>query len=111
MSVILRFTFVLQMKLMTNLHFKTFLLIVSLLLFNLSEGTAQSKKRLKELERVEQDRNAEEASKSDEAKKRHKDIQSKQTLKEMKKYKKMSKNNNNNRREPFFKKWFRRNKH
>ena len=96
---------------MTNLHFKTFLLIVSLLLFNLSEGAAQSKKRLKELERVEQDRNAEEASKSDEAKKRHRDIQSKQTRKEMKKYKKMSKRHNTNRKEPFFKKWFRRNKH
>lgn len=96
---------------MTNLHFKTFLILLIVVLMSVGEANAQSRKRLKELERVEQDRNAEEQSKSDEAKKRHLDIQSKQTKKEMKKYKKMSKRHNTNRREPFFKKWFKRNKH
>ncbi|NQV53460.1 MAG: hypothetical protein HQ500_09775 [Flavobacteriales bacterium] len=83
-------------------------LLISLLAVNTVE--AQSRQRLKELENTEQDRQAEEQAAEEEGRQRHMDLQSKQTRKEMKGYQKQSKRYNNNRKEPFWKKWFRRNK-
>jgi len=83
-------------------------LLISFLAVNSIE--AQSRQRLRELENKEQDRQAEQQAAEEEGRQRHKDIQSKQTRKEMKRYEKQSKRYNNNRKEPFWKKWFRRNK-
>lgn len=69
---------------------------------------AQSRQRLRELEKKEQERQAEADAKENEAMERHLSIQSKRTRKEMKRYKKQSKRYNRNRKEPFFKKWFRK---
>jgi Ni/Co efflux regulator RcnB len=83
-------------------------LLISFLAVNSIE--AQSRQRLRELENKEQDRQAEQQAAEEEGRQRHKDIQSKQTRKEMKRYEKQSKRYNNNRKEPFWKKWFQRNK-
>lgn len=72
-------------------------------LFLITQGNAQSRKRLRELEKMEQSHQVDEAAAEAEARQRHMDIQSKQTKKEMKRYKKMSKRYNNNKREPILK--------
>jgi len=96
---------------MTNLLLRlAFLFLVISLAFPLTTE-AQSRKRLKELEKTEERQQSEQMAAEEEARQRHMDIQSKQTKKEMKRYKKMSKRHNNNRKEPFYKKWFRREKH
>ena len=94
----------------TNLHVSIGILAIIVITAIPTKVEAQSRKRLKELERTEQQRAAEDDAAANEAKQRHLDIQSKQTRKEMKRYEKMSKRHNTNRREPFFKKWFKRNR-
>jgi hypothetical protein len=98
------------MKKKTNLRYKIGILILTLVLLSAYDSEAQSRKRLRELDQMEKGHEAEEESAEAEAKQRHLDIQSKQTRKEMKNYQKMSKRYNTNRREPFYKKWFRRNR-
>jgi hypothetical protein len=74
------------------------------------QAEAQSRKRLKELEKTEERQQEEASAAEEEGRQRHMDIQSKQTRKEMKRYRKQSKRYNKNRREPFYKRWFRRKK-
>lgn len=93
---------------MTNLRFTGILFIAIFVFIGINEVNAQSRKRLRELEKTEQSRADEERAATEAAKKRHMDIQSKQTRKEMKQYRKKNKRLNNNRREPFYKKWFRK---
>ena len=85
---------------------------LAILLFTLDSAVvAQSrhvKQREKELGQKEDDRAAEQSAADDEAKERFMSLQSKSTQKEMKRYKKRSKRVNKNRREPFFKRIFRK---
>jgi hypothetical protein len=83
---------------MTNLQVPAIILTLVLVFCNHSDGFGQSRKRLRELEKMEQSHEAEEDTNNEEGKKRHESIQSKQTRKEMKRYLKLNKNYNNNRR-------------
>lgn len=85
------------------------LLLTALSLFVLPDnGYAQSRKRLKELEKMEAEHEAEADEGNEAGIKRHMDIQSKRTRKEMKKMKKRSDRYNNNKRTPFWKRWKRK---
>lgn len=88
----------------TKLSFVLFLLFLFIL--PASSVHAQSRKRLRELEKVGQEQQGDEESAKNEAMERHLSIQSKQTRKEMKKYAKQSKRVNKNQRQPFFSRVF-----
>ena len=80
------------------------ILLSAFLLFLLNDSVlAQSRQRLRELEKKEQQRNEEEQQSNEAGKKRHYNIQSKSTKKEMKRLKKISRRHNTNRKAPFWK--------
>lgn len=83
---------------MTNLRVPTIILTLSLVSCLHFEAQSQSRKRLRELDKMEKSHETEEETNNEEGKKRHESIQSKQTRKEMKHYRKLNKNYNNNRR-------------
>jgi hypothetical protein len=93
---------------MTNLTVRALLFAFFIFFFLPNNGQAQSRKRLRELDKKEAQRNAEEEASNDAAKKRHLDIQSKSTRKEMRRLKKMSERHNTNRRAPIWKRSKRR---
>ncbi|GAB4383473.1 MAG: hypothetical protein Kow0075_15600 [Salibacteraceae bacterium] len=71
----------------------------------ITEGLqAQSRIRLRELEKMQETHEQDEEQAREEARKRHLSIQSKQTLREMKRYEKMSKRHNKNKRPLFTRK-------
>ncbi|GEM_PF-798690 len=88
----------------TKLSFVLFILLAFQLSFLSTQ--AQSKKRLRELEKVKQEQQGDEEAAKKEAKERHLSIQSKQTLKEMKKYERQSKRVNKNQRGSFWSRKF-----
>ena len=96
-----------ETRLMTNLKLTGVLFILIGLLSLPSNAEAQSRKRLRELEKVGESQEAEKEDAGEEGKARHMSIQSKRTRKEMKRYKKMNKNYNKNRK-PLFRKRYRR---
>jgi len=93
---------------MTNLIVRTLLLAFFIFFFLPNNVQAQSRKRLRELDKKEAQQNAEEDASNEAAKKRHLEIQSKSTRKEMRRLKKMSQRHNTNRRAPFWKRSKRR---
>lgn len=95
---------------MTNLIIRIVLFLVFTTALGVQNSEAQSRKRLKELEKTEERQQDEQAAAQEEGRQRHMDIQSKRTKKEMKRNKRRSKRYNKNRREPFWKRWFRRKK-
>ncbi|MEZ4720559.1 MAG: hypothetical protein R2813_01625 [Flavobacteriales bacterium] len=90
---------------MTNLHLT--MALTFLILFSTVGASAQSRKRLRELEKMEKSHEEEADADNSEAIERHLSIQTKKTRKEMKRYKKLSKQYNNNKR-PLFSKGRRR---
>lgn len=90
-------------KLNSNAIQKVFLIVVVLSFAAPITSQAQSRKRLKELEKMEETHEVDEKAASKEDKKRHMSIQSKNTRKEMKRYQKMNKRHNKNRK-PLFRK-------
>jgi hypothetical protein len=91
----------------TNLR----VVLISFVLFCLMvcgfDSNAQSRKRLRELEKMEESHETEEETSNAEGIARHMSIQHKKTRKEMKRYKKLNKQYNNNKR-PLFRKRSRR---
>lgn len=81
-------------------------IFLGLMLSNL-DSKAQSRKRLRELEKMEESHEAEEETSNAEGIARHMSIQTKKTRKEMKRYKKLNKQYNKNKR-PLFRKRSRR---
>ena len=71
---------------MANLHHFLAILVLTTVLGQ-SVCNAQSRKRLRELEKMEEQHEVDEDEARNEAKSRHMSIQSKQTRKEMKRYK------------------------
>ncbi|GAB5539580.1 MAG: hypothetical protein Salg2KO_16830 [Salibacteraceae bacterium] len=69
----------------------------------INSADAQSRKRLRELEKMEESHEVDEAQAQEEGRARHMSIQSKRTRKEMKRYKKLNKRYNKNRK-PLFRK-------
>tara|TARA_B110000046_G_scaffold16866_1_gene16088 strand:- start:6 stop:296 length:291 start_codon:yes stop_codon:yes gene_type:complete len=90
-------------KLNSNLLYKVFLLGVILVLAFPINGEAQSRKRLRELEKMEDTHEEDEDQMNEEGKKQHMSIQSKSTRKQMKRYQRMNKRHNKNRK-PLFRK-------
>ena len=93
---------------MTNLAIRCAIALWIMFAMIPDQAGAQSRKRLKELEKTEERQQEEAQAAEEEGRNRHMDIQSKQTRKEMKRYRKQSKRYNKNKREPFYKRWFRR---
>lgn len=92
---------------MANLHHTVALLMLAGFLTTATSAHTQSRKRLRELEKVEEKHEEDAEADNSEALARHMNIQSKSTKKEMKRYKKLSKQHNTNRR-PLFNKARRR---